>query len=190
MAGLDSSIKSLIAASHGAAAGVVRSECGASARGGGGPVAAQPRTEEYVPFYSARRRLFPGFVFCRFDYHRRLPVLITPGVTSIVGFGGDPVPVSESEIDDIKTILASGLPAQPWPFIRVGQPVRIECGSLAGLEGILLREKDTLRVVVQHRAAPPLRRRRDRSRRPVWPSTAQRMPKGPACISRLDFCVC
>ena len=146
--------------------------------------------EEYVPIRSGRRRLFPGFVFCRFDYHRRLPVLITPGVTSIVGFGSDPVPVSESEIDDIKTILASGLPAQPWPFIRVGQPVRIECGSLAGLEGILLREKDTLRVVVQHRAAPPLRRRRDRSRRPVWPSTAQRMPKGPACISRLDFCVC
>jgi transcription antitermination factor NusG len=104
--------------------------------------------EEYVPIRSGRRRLFPGFVFCRFDYHRRLPVLITPGVTSIVGFGSDPVPVSESEIDDIKTILASGLPAQPWPFIRVGQPVRIERGSLAGLEGILLREKDTLRVVV------------------------------------------
>src|ERR1035441_5440344 len=64
--------------------------------------------EEYVPIRSGRRRLFPGFVFCRFDYHRRLPVLITPGVTSIVGFGSDPVPVSESEIDDIKTILASG----------------------------------------------------------------------------------
>jgi len=115
--------------------------------------------EDYLPLYKANRRwsdrvqsvevpLFPGYVFCRFDAYRRLPVLTTPGVMSIVGFGGDPVPVSESEIADIKAVLASGLPAQPWPFIRVGQPVRIERGSLAGLEGILLREKDAFRVVV------------------------------------------
>jgi transcription antitermination factor NusG len=115
--------------------------------------------EDYLPLYKARRQwsdrvqsvelpLFPGYIFCRFDYHRRLPVLTTPGVNSIVGFGGDPAPVSESEIDDIKMILASGLPARPWPFIRVGQRVRIERGSLAGLEGILLREKGAVHVVV------------------------------------------
>jgi transcription antitermination factor NusG len=32
--------------------------------------------------------------------------------------------------------------------VRVGQPVRIKSGSLAGLQGILIREKDSLRVVV------------------------------------------
>lgn len=115
--------------------------------------------EDYLPLYTVRRQwsdrvqsvelpLFPGYVFCRFDYRRRLPVLTTPGVHSIVGFGGEPVPVSESEIGGIKAVLASGLPAQPWPFIRIGQRVRIERGSLAGLEGILLREKDSFRVVV------------------------------------------
>jgi len=45
---------------------------------------------------------------------------------------------------------------QPWPYVRVGQKARIEWGSLAGLEGVLLREKDALRVIVSvellHRA--------------------------------------
>jgi transcription antitermination factor NusG len=115
--------------------------------------------ESYLPLYKARRKwsdrvqsvelpLFPRYVFCRFDYWCRLPVLVVPGVRSIVGFGGDPISISESEIGHIQSILSSGLPTQPWPFIRVGQPVRIQRGSLAGLEGILLREKDTLRVVV------------------------------------------
>ena len=103
--------------------------------------------------------LFPRYVFCRFDYWCRLPVLVVPGVRSIVGFGGDPISISESEIGHIQSILSSGLPTQPWPFIRVGQPVRIQRGSLAGLEGILLREKDTLRVVVSVELLQPLSRR-------------------------------
>src|SRR5688572_21017420 len=31
------------------------------------------------------RPLFPGYIFCRFDTNRRLPILITPGVVHIVG---------------------------------------------------------------------------------------------------------
>lgn len=123
--------------------------------------------EDFLPLYSARRRwsdrvkavefpLFPGYVFCRFDYDLRSPVLSTPSVTSIVGFANLPTPISEDEIIAVRTILASGLPAQPWPVVRVGQCIRIEHGSLTGLEGILIREKDSLRVVVSlkllHRA--------------------------------------
>ena len=115
--------------------------------------------EDFLPLYSARRRwsdrskavefpLFPGYVFCRFDYERRFPVLVTPGVTSIVGFANVPTPVSEDEIVAVRTILASGFPAQPWPIVRVGQSIRIEHGSLAGLQGTLVREKGSLRVVV------------------------------------------
>jgi transcription antitermination factor NusG len=115
--------------------------------------------EDFLPLYSARRRwsdrvkavefpLFPGYVFCRFDYERRFPVVTTPGVISIVGFANLPTPVSEDEIAAVRTILASNLPAQPWPVVRVGQSIRIERGSLAGLQGILIREKDSLRVVI------------------------------------------
>lgn len=115
--------------------------------------------ESFVPLYRTRRQwtdriqsvdlpLFPGYVFCRFAYASRLPVLNTPGVTSVVSFSDAPAPVADDEISRIRTIQASGLPSQPWPYVRVGQKARIEWGALAGLEGVLIREKDALRVVV------------------------------------------
>jgi hypothetical protein len=36
----------------------------------------------------------------------------------------------------------------PWPFLRVGERVRIEAGPLAGVEGVLSQVKDAWRVVV------------------------------------------
>jgi transcription antitermination factor NusG len=115
--------------------------------------------ESFVPLYRTRRQwtdrvqsvdlpLFPGYVFCRFVYASRMPVLNTPGVTSVVGFRGSPTPVDDDEISRIRAIQASGLPAHPWPYVQIGQKARIEWGSLAGLEGVLIREKDALRVVV------------------------------------------
>jgi transcription antitermination factor NusG len=115
--------------------------------------------ESFVPLYRTRRQwtdrvqlvdlpLFPGYVFCRFAYNSRLGVLNTPGVISVVEFSGGPAPVTDDEILRIRTIQASGLPSQPWPYVHVGQRARIERGALAGLEGVLIREKDALRVVV------------------------------------------
>jgi transcription antitermination factor NusG len=78
-----------------------------------------------------------------------MDVLSHPSVTSIVGFGDSPVPVPESEIEAVRAILASGRPAGPWPFLKAGQRVRIGTGALTGVEGVLVREKDAWRVVVQ-----------------------------------------
>lgn len=115
--------------------------------------------EEFLPLYRARRRwsdrvkeielpLFPGYVFCRFSSQDRPPVLTTPGVISIVGFGSDPAAIPAAEIAAIRAMLGSGLPVQPWPFLKVGQFVRILEGPLSGLEGLLIREKDSCRVVL------------------------------------------
>lgn len=115
--------------------------------------------ESFLPLYRARQQwsdrtklvdlpLFPGYVFCRFGVATRLPVLTTPGVTSIVGFANTPAPVADEEIAGIQAILASRLPSRPWPYLATGQSVRIEHGSLAGLEGVLLHEKNSLRVVL------------------------------------------
>lgn len=115
--------------------------------------------ESFVPLYRSQRQwtdrvqsvdmpLFPGYVFCRFAYASRLPVLNTPGVTSVVSFSDTPAPVADDEISRLRAIQASGLPSQPWPYVRLGQKARIERGALAGLEGVLIREKDSLRVVV------------------------------------------
>ena len=57
--------------------------------------------QEFLPLYRSRRRwsdrtkelelpLFPGYLFCQFDVNDRLPILTTPGVIGIVGFGKIP----------------------------------------------------------------------------------------------------
>ncbi|SRR6266851_5230152 len=92
--------------------------------------------------------LFPGYVFCQFDVHNRLPVLVTPGVLSVVGSGRTPIPVEDSEINAIQRVVTSGLRTDPWPYLEVGQHVRIQDGVLSGLEGILTSFRGSRRIVL------------------------------------------
>jgi len=92
--------------------------------------------------------LFPGYLFCRFDLHNRGPLLMTPGIRQIVGVGRTPMSVEESEVEAIRQALASGLPSQPWPFLQIGERVRVSHGSLKNLEGILVNFKGSNRVVL------------------------------------------
>ena len=92
--------------------------------------------------------LFPGYVFCRFDAQKRLPIVVTPGVITVVGRGRLPVPVDDTEIAAIQTVVSSGLQAEPWPYLEVGQKVRIDSDALEGLEGILINFKGNDRIVV------------------------------------------
>jgi transcription antitermination factor NusG len=111
------------------------------------------------PMYRARRNwsdrvkeidlpLFTGYVFCNCTYDSRIHVLSSPGVRSMVSFGRGPYPVPDQEIQAIQAILDSGLPVRPWPYLRVGQNVKVVRGCLAGMSGALVREKDAYRVVV------------------------------------------
>src|ERR1035441_6663225 len=79
----------------------------------------QKGLESFLPTYCAARRwsdrvkrlqlpLFPGYVFCRFEYGQRLPVLRTPGVRSIVSFGPEIIPVPNDDIDRIRRMVISG----------------------------------------------------------------------------------
>jgi transcription antitermination factor NusG len=99
-------------------------------------------------FKEATEPLFPGYVFCQFDALKRLPVLVTPGVLTVVGRGRTPVPVEDSEIEAIQRVAFSGVHAEPWPYLEVGQQVRIQDGVLSGLEGILTSFKGSRRIVV------------------------------------------
>lgn len=92
--------------------------------------------------------MFPGYVFCQFDTQKRLPILVTPGVIAVVSQGKVPLPVDDAEIEAIRTIVSSGVLAEPWPFLELGQKVRIESDALQGLEGILVQFKGKHRVVL------------------------------------------
>lgn len=115
--------------------------------------------ETFLPTYRTKQRwsrqvkevhpaLFPGYVFCRFDPQKRLPILVTPGVIAVVGRGKIPLPVDESEIAAVQAIVLSGLHVEPWPYLEIGQKIRIESDALAGLEGILVNFKGNHRIVV------------------------------------------
>jgi transcription antitermination factor NusG len=112
-----------------------------------------------LPTYRERRKwsdrtkvlelpLFPGYVFSSFDVEMRLPILTTPGVVAVVGVGKIPQPVDSSEMDQIRKVTAAGYPAQPWPFLKVGQRVRITAGALTGVEGLLAQKRGENRVVL------------------------------------------
>ena len=115
--------------------------------------------ERFLPLCSSKRRwsdrvkeietpLFPGYMFCRLDILRRLPILTTPGVVRIVSLGGVPQPVDEAEVMAIQVLVGSSLPTHPWPFLEIGTRARIHSGPLAGVEGILLEIKGRRRLVL------------------------------------------
>jgi transcription antitermination factor NusG len=115
--------------------------------------------EEFLPLHRVRRRwsdrykeldepFFPGYVFCRFNPDHRLPILITPGVLSVVGIGKVPIPVEDGEIAALQSVAISGCRTQAWPFLAVGQTVCIQAGPLTGLEGLLVAVKNSSRLVV------------------------------------------
>jgi transcription antitermination factor NusG len=115
--------------------------------------------EHFLPLYTSvrqwnngrvtlQRPLFPGYVFVRMTLRERLRVQQIPGLARLVGFDGTPAALPDEEIETLRISLASGVRAEPHPYLSVGRRVRITAGPLAGREGILKRWRSSLRVVL------------------------------------------
>jgi transcription antitermination factor NusG len=115
--------------------------------------------EHFVPLYSSVRRwkdrrvnldlpLFPGYVFVRLALSDRLRVVQIPSIVRLVGFGGLPTALPDREMEIMRSGLSERLCAEPHPFLIVGRRVRITGGPFAGLEGVLKKKRNSLRVVV------------------------------------------
>jgi transcription antitermination factor NusG len=92
--------------------------------------------------------LFPSYVFVRLSLRDRLQVLQVPGVARLVRFNGHPAPVPDEDIEAIRTCLTGPNPIQPHRYLQRGQRVRVLSGPLAGLTGIVDRQKKTTRFVI------------------------------------------
>jgi transcription antitermination factor NusG len=115
--------------------------------------------EHFLPLYTSVRRwkdrrvtldlpLFPGYVFVRLALRDRLHVVQIRGVARLVGFNGTPAQLSDKEMEVMRSGLSKCLRAEPHPFLTVGRRVHIAAGPFTGLEGVLIRKKNNLRVVV------------------------------------------
>ncbi|MCU1232497.1 MAG: transcriptional activator RfaH [Candidatus Solibacter sp.] len=115
--------------------------------------------EPFLPLYNHRREwrhrtvtletpLFPGYLFCRLDPGKRMPVLTTPGVLGVLGVGKVPMPIPDAEIEDIRRIVQSGSNVEAFPYVTEGQRVRIANGPLSGMEGIVIDVTKRRRITV------------------------------------------
>lgn len=94
--------------------------------------------------------LFPCYVFVRIapSAERRVQVLQASGIIGFVGNGRQGTPIPDSQIEDIRTLLENKVALDPYPFLKIGQRVRIRGGSLEGIEGILVRRNGMRRLVI------------------------------------------
>lgn len=117
------------------------------------------KIESFLPLYRVRNRwknrctvtvelpLFPNYFFVRILPQQRLQILKLPGVVSIVSSGRQLLPIPDKYI----VSLQGGLLAyhiEPHPHVETGGRVRITNGPMAGMEGVVVRQKNEVRVVL------------------------------------------
>lgn len=91
--------------------------------------------------------LFPNYVFVHIGWQQRSSVLAVPGAVGLVGRGQVAAALPDGEIESLRNGLQSHK-FEPHPYLIAGERVRIQAGPMEGLEGILLRMKNELRVVL------------------------------------------
>lgn len=105
--------------------------------------------------WSDRRKIvqLPLFSCYAFVHMRLLPelwykVTQTSGVLGFVGARGEGIPIPESQIETLRTLLSSDVPCTLCPFLQIGQRVRIRGGALNGIEGLLTARNGDRTLVI------------------------------------------
>jgi transcription antitermination factor NusG len=116
--------------------------------------------EIFLPLYAVARNwqdrvkllhvpLFPCYVFLQGDIERRrLDIITTPGIHAFVSSGGHPATIPAAEIEGIRQAVGSGARVEPYPFLVSGDRVKVRCGPLAGIQGVLVRKRNAYRLVL------------------------------------------
>jgi transcriptional antiterminator NusG len=92
--------------------------------------------------------LFPGYLFVADVAERRVQVVTTPGVCSIVCFANLPALIPSHEIESIRRAVSSAYPVEPHTYMKQGDRVRVKEGPLLGIEGVLIRKGSSTRLIL------------------------------------------
>ena len=114
-----------------------------------------PQMERWSKRRDRRKKIhvpiFPGYLFVRalLDNYGQVKILQTPGVVRIVRNENGPLPVPDSQMSSLITLLSNASVLKVHPYLREGMRVKIVNGPLYGCEGILVRKRhEKARLVV------------------------------------------
>ncbi len=115
--------------------------------------------EGFLPIHRCRSRwkngvtadvelpLFPCYLFIKVPLREKLRLLQLPGVIGLAVNSTHPTALSKADMEALRA-LSVICHAEPHPFLKAGDRVRIVAGPLTDMEGILVRRKQELRVVL------------------------------------------
>jgi transcription antitermination factor NusG len=110
-------------------------------------------TYERIRVWKNRQRvkivqaLFPTYMFVRIHSEEQSVVLRSPGVRRLVGNHQGPVPLPNEEIEFLRSKMCSQT-IEPYRDLVIGEKVRVKHGPMQGLQGVLVRKKNSLRFVL------------------------------------------
>lgn len=86
--------------------------------------------------------LFPSYIFVNAslsDIYNK--VVYTKGVLRVVGYNGIPIPVSNQQVESVKTLVQNKLKYDPYPYLDSGREVVIKSGPLQGIVGKIIEKR-------------------------------------------------
>ncbi len=94
--------------------------------------------------------LFTCYVFvrCALSTEDRTRVYQIDSVHGFVGSRGASLPIPNEQIESIQRVLSQSAPWRSYPFLKVGQRVRVRGGAMDGVEGVFLSENGDHSLII------------------------------------------
>ena len=82
------------------------------------------------------------------DAHVLDPLDLLDGVLQVLGTRGQGIAIPDEQIESVRTLISERMAWSAYPFLKIGQRVRIRSGALDGVEGILTARRGESTLVV------------------------------------------
>src|SRR5450631_3637428 len=94
--------------------------------------------------------LFSCYVFirCALSAEDRTRVYQIESVHGFVGTRGSSLPIPDEQIERIRKVLTQSAPWRSYPFLKVGQRVRVRGGAMDGVEGVFVSENGDHSLII------------------------------------------
>jgi transcription antitermination factor NusG len=94
--------------------------------------------------------LFNCYVFirCALTAEDRARVYRVESVHGFVGSRGHSLPIPNEQIESIRKVITQPAPWRSYPFLKIGQRVRVRGGAMDGVEGVFLSENGNHSLII------------------------------------------